>query len=73
MNMSRERDEQLQHKGSEGVSELPTIYQVSDDDLSRISQKREQGELSDEDIMAFMQSISELTKDLKDRVSSFAQ
>ena len=73
MNMSRERDEQLQHQGSEGVSELPTIYQVSDDDLSRISQKREQGELSDEDIMAFMQSISELTKDLKDRVSSFAQ
>ena len=46
---------------------------MPDDALARISEKREQGELSDDDIRAFMQSISELTKDLQDRVSSFAQ
>lgn len=71
MNTSRERDEQLRHGGMQG--DIPPIYQVSNDDLARISEKREQGELSDEDIRAFMQSISELTKDLQDRVSSFAQ
>lgn len=71
MNISRERDEQLRHGGIQ--NDIPPIYQVSNDDLARISEKREQGELSDEDIRAFMQSISELTKDLQDRVSSFAQ
>ena len=71
MNISRERDEQLRHGGVQ--EDVPPIYQVSNDDLDRISQKREQGELTDDDIRAFMQSISELTKDLQDRVSSFAQ
>lgn len=71
MNKSRERDEQLRHGGI--TDDVPPIYQVSNDDLNRISQKREQGELTDDDIRAFMQSISELTKDLQDRVSSFAQ
>ena len=71
MNASRERDEQLRHVGVQ--EDVPPIYQVPDDALARISEKREQGELSDEDIRAFMQSISELTKDLQDRVSSFAQ
>ena len=71
MNASRERDEQLRHVGAQ--EDVPPIYQVPDDALARISEKREQGELSDEDIRAFMQSISELTKDLQDRVSSFAQ
>ncbi len=72
MNTSRERDEQLRHGGVQEF-DVPPIYQVSNDDLNRISQKREQGELTDDDIRAFMQSISELTKDLQDRVSSFAQ
>ena len=71
MNTSRERDEQLRHGGVQ--DDVPQIYQVPDDALARISEKREQGELSDDDIRAFMQSISELTKDLQDRVSSFAQ
>ena len=71
MNISRERDEQLRHGGVQ--EDVPPIYQVPDDALTRISEKREQGELTDDDIRAFMQSISELTKDLQDRVSSFAQ
>ena len=53
--------------------ELPPIYQVNPADFDRIAEKQEQGEISEIDMQDFLQSVSDLTKDLHDRVSQFAK
>ena len=57
----------------ENKSELPPIYQVNPADLDRIAEKQEHGEISEMDMQDFLQSVSDLTKDLHDRVSQFAK
>lgn len=53
--------------------QIPPVYQVNQDDLNRITSKASVGEISESDMQEFLQSVSDLTKELHDRVSEFAK
>lgn len=52
---------------------MPPVYQVAQSDLDRITSKASGGEISESDMQEFLQSVSDLTKALCDRVSEFAK
>ena len=52
---------------------MPPVYQVAQSDLDRITSKASGGEISESDMQEFLQSVSDLTKELCDRVSEFAK
>ena len=54
-------------------AQIPPVYQVNQDDLHRITSKASVGEISESDMQEFLQSVSDLTKELRDRVSEFAK
>ena len=52
---------------------MPPVYQVAQSDLDRITSKASGGDISESDMQEFLQSVSDLTKELCDRVSEFAK
>ena len=83
MEESKELDEKLATNDSakevpilpvlEPPRPVPKVYTIDQNDLDRISEKHEQGEISAEDMQDFLQSVSDLTKSLHDQLSNFAK
>ena len=55
------------------VSKSPTIYTVEPEVLKTANEKLTQGDLSTEEIQAFMQSVSDLSKDFYDMIHNIAE
>ena len=55
------------------VSKSPTIYTVEPEVLKTANEKLTQGDLSTEEIQAFMQSVSDLSKDFYDMIHTIAE